>query len=452
MSNLTNTSPLVLPQNINGSLVNPYKPEVRAKVVNYCLYARKSSEDDERQALSIDSQIKEMTIVAQSEDLNVTDIRRESHSAKNSSARPVFNQMIQDIRKGVFQGILTWAPDRLSRNAGDLGSIVDLMDSGYLKEIRAHGQALTNSPNDKFLLMILCSQAKLENDNRGINVKRGMKTKCELGYRPNQAPLGYLNDYYSGKGQKQVFTDKERAPFIKQAFEKVAYEGFSGRNLYDWFKNETTFRSKSGKVYTLSMIYRMLNNLYYCGIFEYSGKWYPGSHEAIISRELFELVQKKMMIPRKSKPGTKEFAFTKLLKCGACGSGITAQEKFKRYKSGELKRYVYYHCSQFKDFDCREPYIREEKLTEQLINLLQKVSIEEIETKATLKPELDKFMVIKTAMNNLNNATSVIKTDVDITDFINYIFQKGSRTQKHELINCLNTTLYLENRTISIKE
>lgn len=139
---------------------------------------------------------------------------------------------------------------------------------GYLKEIRAHGQTLTNSPNDKFLLMILCSQAKLENDNRGVNVRRGMKTKCEMGFRPNQAPLGYLNDYYSGKGQKKIYQDPERAPIIKQAFEKVAYEKYTGRDLYTWMKDEANFRSRSGKPMTLSMVYRMLNNPYYCGIFE----------------------------------------------------------------------------------------------------------------------------------------------------------------------------------------
>ncbi|QQS44711.1 recombinase family protein [Candidatus Roizmanbacteria bacterium] len=67
--------------------------------------------------------------------------------------------------------MLTWHPDRLSRNAGDLGVIVDLMDQGKLKEIRTYSQTFRNTPNDKFLLMILCSQAKLENDNKGINVK-----------------------------------------------------------------------------------------------------------------------------------------------------------------------------------------------------------------------------------------------------------------------------------------
>lgn len=150
-------------------------PTIIATPIKYCLYARKSTESEERQILSIDSQIKEMLAVAQQENLNIVEIKRESHSSKEVGQRPVFNQMISEIREEKYNGILTWAPDRLSRNAGDLGSMVDLMDQKLLVEIRTHSQVFTNNPNEKFLLMILGSQAKLENDNRGINVKRGMK-------------------------------------------------------------------------------------------------------------------------------------------------------------------------------------------------------------------------------------------------------------------------------------
>lgn len=104
--------------------------------VLYCLYSRKSSEDDERQAMSIDSQVKEMALLAQKEGLIIKEIRRESHSAKESGQRPEFNRLIQDLQEGVFTGILTWAPDRLSRNAGDLGMLVDLMDQGKLINIK----------------------------------------------------------------------------------------------------------------------------------------------------------------------------------------------------------------------------------------------------------------------------------------------------------------------------
>jgi site-specific DNA recombinase len=166
---------------------------VAPTVVKYCLYARKSTESEERQVLSIDSQIKEMLQLAEREGLEVVAMKRESHSAKETGQRPVFNEIVEELRDGKFNGILTWAPDRISRNAGDLGKIVDLMDSGKLEEIRTYSQSFRNNPNEKFLLMILGSQAKLENDNRGINVKRGLRTRVEMGLWPGVAPLGYLN-------------------------------------------------------------------------------------------------------------------------------------------------------------------------------------------------------------------------------------------------------------------
>lgn len=443
---LTNTSARQLPSEENGRPVEVAAPTKQR--VNYCLYARKSSEDDERQALSIDSQIKEMAIQAEMQGLYVTEIRKESHSAKESGQRPVFEQLIEDIKKGLFTGILSWAPDRLSRNAGDLGTLVDLMDQGRLIEIRTHGQVFTASPNDKFLLMILCSQAKLENDNRGVNVKRGMKTKCELGFRPNMTPLGYLNDHYSGKGQKKVFVDKKRAPIIKGAFEKVANEGYTGRDIYNWLK-EIGYGNKSGKPITLSSVYRMLNNPYYCGLFEFpegSGKWYKGSYEPIITRELFDAVQKKMEVAPKSKPGTKTFDYTKMLKCGRCGSGITAQEKFKNRKDGTRKRYVYYHCTQSRDFDCPEPYIREENLSEAFISYLSRVSVEEIERRENLRAELDRFRRLSSAV--LGHKEGEEQPEINLHSFAKYVLSEGTRDEKRELLTCLNAEIRLKDRQI----
>lgn len=119
----------------------------------FCLYARKSTEGDEKQAMSIDSQIKEMQALAERDGINILEIREERYSAKESGMRPVFNSVLNDIRDEKFNAILTWAPDRLSRNAGDLGMLVDLMDQGKLKFIKTYSQTFTNSPNEKFLLM-----------------------------------------------------------------------------------------------------------------------------------------------------------------------------------------------------------------------------------------------------------------------------------------------------------
>src|SRR3989338_6788962 len=259
--------------------------------IKYVLYARKSTESEERQVLSIDSQIKEMLSMAEREGLEVVEIRRESHSAKESGQRPVYKEILEDIRRGRFNGILTWAPDRLSRNAGDLGSIVDLMDQKLLMEIRTYGQHFKNSPNEKFLLMILCSQAKLENDNKSVNVKRGLRTRVEMGLWPGVAPLGYLNQYLMDK-KCQVIIDTARAPIIKQIFEKMAYEKWRGRKIYNWLKHDLNFKTRGNKPLTLAGVYRVLDNPFYYGTFEHplgSGNWYEGKHKPIITKELFDL-------------------------------------------------------------------------------------------------------------------------------------------------------------------
>lgn len=255
-------------------------------ILKYCLYARKSSEAEEKQALSIDSQVKEMLEQAAKNGINVVEIYRESHSAKDCGTRPVFNQLLNDIRIGKFNGILVWHPDRLSRNAGDLEAIVDLLDQKKLIEIRTHSQRFTNNPNEKFLLMILGSQAKLENDNKSINVKRGLKTRVEMGLWPSVASTGYLN--HPDRSMKcHVIVDPLRSHVIRMMFEKAAHEKFSIRSIYKLLKDDVKFTTKNNKPLTLSNVQVILRNNFYMGLIEYprkSGKWYAGKHEPIISQ------------------------------------------------------------------------------------------------------------------------------------------------------------------------
>ena len=213
-------------------------------IFHYCLYARKSSEDEERQALSIDSQVKEMSKLAERDHLDIVAVKTEAHSAKNSGEREVFNKMIDEIKAGEYNSILTWHPDRLSRNAGDLGRLVDLMDNKQLLEIKTFNQTFTDSPNEKFLLMILGSEAKLENDNRGINVKRGLRTMVEKGLWPGLPPLGY--EAVEGKGmQGQLKIDPIRGHFIQEIFAKAA-EGWSQHRIRNWLSEEVDFHSPNG--------------------------------------------------------------------------------------------------------------------------------------------------------------------------------------------------------------
>lgn len=417
----------------------------------YCLYARKSTESDETQALSIDSQINEMMELAKRDGLNIVEVKQEKHSAKETGQRPIFNQMINEIKEEKFTGILTWAPDRISRNAGDLGAVVDLMDNGKIKEIRTYGQSFGNSPNDKFLLMILGSQAKLENDNKGVNVKRGMKAKCSMGWRPGMPPLGYLTDTEGIKGQRKIFIDQDRASTIKQMFEKVAYEKYSGRRLYEWLKN-IKFTTRTGKPVTLSSIYLILKNTFYYGRFEYpvgGGLWYDGIHEPIISKELFDKVQEQIT-SENMRCENKEFAFTKLIKCGLCGSGITAEEKFKRTKNGVIHKYIYYGCTRNKDIHCKCGYMREEELINQLTEMIDNLDFDQTEMKKKIDYEIKRYNKFRYGILGIDEAKEKMEDRMDYRKYAKYILTQGSVYEKRELLSCLKGKLKINDGLLSI--
>jgi len=419
--------------------------------MKYCLYARKSSESAERQVLSIDSQTKEMLQIAERDKLNVVEIKRESHSAKATGERPVFNELLREVREGKFNGILTWAPDRLSRNAGDLGAVVDLIDQGLLVEIRTHGQTFSNNPNEKYLLMILGSTAKLENDHRGENVKRGLRTRVEMGLWPGMAPLGYTDqNLMDKKGQKLL--DSVRAPIVKQMFEKVAYEKWSGRKLYNWLKHDLNFKTRGNKTLTLSGIYRIFENPFYYGRFEFprnSGNWYEGKHKPIITKELFDqaYVQlKRDQIVRENK----EFAFTKLFTCGLCGSGVSAEEKYKQRKDGGHTRYIYYGCTRGRDRDCKNQYIREEELVAEILKIFDQININELGMRNKLDDEIKRFSHFQKAVFGSDGKKEADEGDVNIRTYAKYLLKDGSISEKRELLGNLRSRLVYQDKKVTL--
>jgi site-specific DNA recombinase len=422
--------------------------EVRVK---YCLYARKSTESDEMQALSIDSQIKEMEAIAERLNLNVIEVKKESHSAKASGERPVYKKLLQEIDQGKFNGVLTWAPDRLSRNAGDLGSLVDLMDQRKLIHIQTYGQTFSNSPNEKFLLMILCSQAKLENDNKSINVKRGLKARVEMGLWPCRPLTGYTK--FKRMDQKcESVIDKERGPIIKQVFEKIGYDGWSGRKVYNWLHDDVKFKTEAGKFLSLGNFYEMLKNDFYYGRFEYprgSGNWYNGAHVPLISKELFDLVQEniksQILEPRSEQ---KEFAFTKLMTCGLCGSGITAEEKFKHQQNGNTHRYVYYKCTRKRDENCTNAVIREEDLIEQLKTLIDDLDIQVVPMREKIANEVKRFKLFQQTL--LGTKVHIAIKDIDIRNYAKFILQEGDIDEKREFLSCLKSQIKLIDKKINL--
>lgn len=415
--------------------------------VNYCLYARKSSESDERQTMSIDSQIKEMTELAVKEGLQIRDIRSESHSAKDSGLRPVFSNLIKDIGRGEFGGILTWAPDRLSRNAGDLGQLVDLMDQGKLQQIRTYSQTFTNDPGQKFLLMILCSQAKLENDQKGINVKRGIRAKCEMGWRPGPAPIGYMN--VSQGGIKKIIPDPERADNIKEMFELVGENGWTGREIKRALDKDG-FTTPHGKPIALSLVYRTLKNTFYYGEFEYPSEsdiWYEGAHEALVSKELFEEVQEKIKVPQKAPWRSVKLDYRNVFKCGECGYNITGELKRRKLKSGRYREHIYYHCVRTPFKKCSQNnYLSQNELEDEILRFISE-NVEQLEISDKLKESIKKYEDLRDTVLDSHKILHYTK-EFDLVGYTKKVTKSGSRDAKRVLINEIDPKPVLINKKL----
>lgn len=418
--------------------------------IQYCLYARKSSENDERQAMSIDSQIKEMSALAAKEGLVIKEILQESHSAKDSGQRPIFMKLLNDIREGKFNGVLTWAPDRMSRNAGDLGMLVDLMDQEKLLQIKTFSQTFSNNPNEKFLLMILCSQAKLENDQKGINVKRGIRAKCEMGWRPGPPPIGYYNRAMGGL--KDIIVDPDRGHVMTEMFERVAKNGDSGRTIKRWF-DQIGITTRKGKGIALSQIYQMLRNPFYYGRFEYpvkSGVWYQGKHEPLVSKEIFDKAQEQLVTYPKSGWGKKVVIFKGLFKCGSCGSNLIGEEKLRKRKWDEPRRHVYYHCARQLN-KCPEPYIDEDKLIKQILRYVNFMSIahpNSLSFTSKLEKSVSTYLLIRNEIL-YEQDVNPNRVTFDPVNFARHILLNGTIEEKRNLVIALKQPLYIKDRFIS---
>ncbi len=335
----------------------------------FFIYARKSTDSEDRQVRSIQDQIAELKELAKKENLEIADILVEKQTAKKPG-RPVFAEMLKRIEAGEAEGILAWHPDRLARNSIDGGQIIYLVDTGVIKELKFPTFWFDPTPQGKFMLSIAFGQSKYYIDNLSENIKRGHRQKLKQGLWPQMAPLGYLNN----KETKQIYIDKEKSPLIKKAFELYATGKYTLKEIRKII-NELGLKGRRGKMLSVSNYQYLLQNPFYYGLIRYNGEYFEGKHKPIISKKLFDECQEVMK--RKSKPQKtdkmKFFLYRGLFRCGECGFTITADRKIK--PSG--KSYTYYYCTKKNpNHKCSQNvFTREEKISSQINEAIQKVSL-----------------------------------------------------------------------------
>ena len=390
------------------------------------LYARKSTDEPERQVLSIEAQMFELREFAKKENLNIVREFVESKTAKEPG-REIFNDMVASIEKNEAEGILAWHPDRLARNSIDGGRIIYLVDTGKITTLKFPTFWFDPTPQGKFMLSIAFGQSKYYVDNLSENIKRGIRQKLRNGIWPAWAPLGYVND----KNARCIAVDKEKAKYIKRAFEMYSTGEYPLAQIRKII-NSLGLVGKKGKKLSVSNYQYMLKNKIYYGMIEYNGELYDGKHEPIITKKLFDSVQEVMANKSKPKsPKLKPYVYRGFFRCGECGCFITTETQ---------KGHNYLRCTKRKN-PCSQRYAREDAITSQIKEEIKKVSLSSAWANATIAEfEKEKIKLAQAESSFAQKARNeLVEIEVKLDRLLDLqldgsLSQTEYATKKHKLI------------------
>ena len=359
------------------------KDQAVAREFAYFIYVRKSTDVEDKQILSVATQIIELKEFAKRMGLRIVSIIIEKQTAKKPG-RPKFNKMLERIENGEANGVLAWLPDRLSRNSIDSGRVIYMLDENIIADLKFPHFWFENTPQGKYMLANEFNSSKQYVDNLSVNTKRGLRQKVREGHCPRLAPVGYINDVRT----KTIWVDKSRAEIVRQAFELyatgtktlddiAAFLYANGVKTRGRRRKKGEPKSAGGKQWHASRVKRMLADVFYYGLFRYNGVMYEGKHTAIIDKQLFDKVQNVLTRRgRVQKQTTNPQPFNLLLTCENCHCFLPGALKIKHQKNGNVHEYTYYRCThKSKKIVCREKEVREYVLAGELVPILQSFAL-----------------------------------------------------------------------------
>jgi site-specific DNA recombinase len=298
-----------------------------------------------------------------------------AESAKDT-ARKAFKELVQYVKaRPQVKVLLFEKPDRMTRNFADLVTIYELVDK-YDKEIHFYKTGLKinrqSRSSDQVHLDMEVVWARKFITNLREEVKKGMLQKVRDGGAPHLAPVGYRNN----RETAGVELDPVQGPLVKRLWHLAATGRFTVDRLTEKAAELGIVSRRTGKPLCRSGIHGIFEKTFYYGLVKWGGEEVTGNHETLISKALFDQVQ-EVLRNEGRRPKNLSFPFKGLPVCGSCGSGVTAEQHTKHQKNGNTHRYVYYRCTGWRNGRnvCKDSYIREEELADQLGEPLKQLVI-----------------------------------------------------------------------------
>jgi site-specific DNA recombinase len=337
----------------------------RMNTILAVIYVRVSSPRQKEEGFSIPAQLQFLREYGASKGMVIVNEFIDDETAR-SVGRTQFGSMLKYLRKHPeVRCVLAEKVDRLYRNSEDEVKLAKLdPEIHFVKENTVHSRH--SRASEKFVHRIRVAVSENYSDNLSEETIKGMTEKARQGIWPSAAPIGYLNVQLPS-AKRGIIPDPERASLVRRCYELYATGCYSMRALAKWaLENGLRFR-KSGKPVNKATLNVILHNPIYYGGFMWNGRMYAGSHEAIVSVDLWQRVQEVAAgrYAQRHRVVKHDLAFAGLMRCGHCGCAMV----------GEIKkeRYVYYHCSRGKGKCPENGYAREEVIEAQFTGAIRRI-------------------------------------------------------------------------------
>lgn len=317
-------------------------------------------------------------------------------SGKSTENREEFIRMMTDAKAGLFEEIIVWKMNRLSRNHLDLLKIYEELERINVSFRSITEQFETSTPSGRLLFNMLGSIGEFERESIVENVKNGMKQKAKEGGFNGGLMLGYRSVYTdSSQSKKEIVVVEKEAEIIRMIFDW--YINGKGFKFITNRLNELGFKTVRCNAFNINSIRTIINNPAYAGKIRFNKHvnysknkrkgnenefvLADGNHAPIIDSSTWEKTQSIFNSKKRHRTTPKKGAFilTGLLKCPVCGSSMVAGRASKKDSYGNKTYYKYYQCSRYKSYgktECTANSVKAEYAENYVLDKLDRFTLD----------------------------------------------------------------------------